>query len=200
MAVNIRSRHSKKVAMKIMLRSIPPFLLLLCLCAPSEKEEGIAKYLRDSEFVAHGRVGPFGTGLDGSLVNIGFTIREMLKGSYTGTEVKFDLPPGASGGVKAFEFFQKHGHDYIICFKKGAQEGKYEYCGPKLDSPEIVANGANVAKAKAIIRGTQTATITWFDTVVNWWILVAFGFALIAVTIAVSLVHIIRKRRAQGTD
>ena len=197
MAVNIRSRHSEKVAAKILLRIIPPFLLLLCLCAPSEKEESIAKYLRDSEFVAHGKVGPFGTGLDGSLVYIGFTIREMLKGSYTETEVKFEqLPPSASAGVKAFDFFQKHGYDYIICFKKGAQEGKYEYCGPKLDSPEIVANGANVAKAKAIIRGTQTATTSWFDTVVNWWILVACGFVLLAVTIVLALAHIIRKRRA----
>ena len=189
--------------MKTLLRGIPPFLLLLCLCAPQEqeKEEGIAKYLQDSEFVAHGLVDTLGTGLDGSLANVGFYIREMLKGSYAEPKVEFEhLPPSASGGMGAFELFKAHGNDYIICFKKGAQKGKYEYCGPKLNTPEIVANGANVARAKAIIRGVQTDTTSWFDTALNWWILVSIGFALLAVTIVLALVHIIRKRRTQTSD
>jgi hypothetical protein len=116
----------------------------------SAGEEDIAKYFQDAQFVVHGGVVTFGTsGMDGSLVKIKFHISEVLKGGFTGADVEFEeLPPGASSKVKPLDLFRSHGNDYIICFKKGAEEGKYEYCGPNLNSPEIIANEANLKKVK----------------------------------------------------
>ena len=195
-AVNTGTQRSKKTTVKILLLTVALSLLVLCSWTPqAEEEEGIAKYLQDSEFVVHGKVGKLGTGMDGSLASIGFTVREVLKGNYAGAEVNFDsLPPGTSGGMRAFDLFKARGHDYIVCFKRGAEEGKYEYTGPSLTTPGIIANGANVAEAKRIIGGVQA--ITWFDTVLPWWGLVIVGFVLLAATVAVALIHIIRKRRA----
>jgi hypothetical protein len=177
-------------------------LLFLCLCVSremrAEEEKGmseLAKCIENSEFVAHGLVDTFGSGMDGSLVRIGFYIREMLKGSYTEPKVEFEqLPPAASGGEKAFDLFQKHGHDYILCFKRGAQEGKYEYSGPPLTTPEVTANGANMAKVKRIIRGE--ALTSWSDTTLSLW-LCAIASALLVVAVILTIRQVMRKRREQ---
>lgn len=197
MAADFRRNSSWRVTLKTLGKTLPLFLLLLCLCAPEEKDKGmteLAKCIQSSEFVVHGRVDTFGTGMDGSLPRIGFHVREVLKGTYTEAKVEFEeLPPAISGGVKPFDLFRDHGNDYIICFKKGAKKGRYEYSGPNLNSQTIIANGANVQKAKEIISGKTV--VTWFDTALPWWSLFCAGFVLLAATAVVVVTQVLHNRR-----
>ena len=176
-------------------------LLILMQTSPAGSPESYERFIKAADLIVRANL------LHAELDAVGdktnwkatYQISEVLKGDYDKTELtlNFDssiLNRADSSGRGSWET-----HMMLILFLRKSGEGSFSYSGPPLNSPTIIASGANMSVLRTeLARLSQLKETTWFDTIlplpvgpVGLALIGAFLVALLA------LIIVLRKRPKQ---